>query len=43
MLPVAEWLKRGYVPAYGRKLTQDGARGRGVLAVARKVPTGRLS
>ena len=22
VLPVAEWLKRGYVPAYGRKLTQ---------------------
>ncbi len=34
VLPVAEWLKRGYVPAYGRKLAQDGARGGGVLAVA---------
>ena len=34
MLPVAEWLKRGYVPAYGRKLTKTRARGRGVVAVA---------
>ena len=34
VMPIGEWLKRGYVPAYGRKLTRRRAEERGVAAAA---------
>ncbi len=42
-LPIGDWLKRGFVPAYGRCVVGGGARRTGLAAAGRPVSTARRS